>query len=166
MRNRCREVGAVALALSLAGCGIVGMGGGAGVDPTSGLVLAWSQAEHPDLMVGSASRPGPRTRLASTTVQRATALSELPPSVPASERAKVDAVDLTTHVLVFAVYSRCTETSRVARDGEVLRVVVERDEDTMCAWAPTQVDVWSVARQGLPTPVELLDQRGEPAPGG
>jgi hypothetical protein len=39
----------------------------------------------------------------------------------------------------------------------------ERDEDTYCGWAPLQVEVWSVDRTDLPTPVVVRDQRGDPA---
>ena len=68
-------------------------------------------------------------------------------------------------VLVVGVYSKCTEQTHVEMDGSSLRLVVERDAGSVGGWAPLTVDVWAVDREGLPSPVVLRDQRGDPAPG-
>lgn len=150
---------ASAAVLSTAACGVWS------AEPESRLVIGWSESTHRDLEGGGSDTPGMRTRLVAEDEQRRDFLDLLPSSVPAAERATVEAVDLTDEVLVIGVYNKCTETSHVTMDGDFLRFVVERDEGVDCGWAPVQIDVYAVDREGLPTPVMLRNEKGDPAPG-
>lgn len=152
----------VALLLTLAGCG-AGVGPFDQAEPQSSLVVTWSEADHADLKANDAAHPSLRTRLVDTAQAREKVLADLPASIPTTERARVESIDLTSQVIVLGVYGKCTETSHLEMDDAVLTFVVERDDDVNCAWAPTQVEVWSVAREGLSSPIRFHDQRGEPA---
>jgi len=150
-----RPAGLALAALLLAGCG------GAPADPTSSLVVAWSQGEHRDLVGGDPSVGARRTTLIQTTADRARFVAGLPASIPTQERDVVSAVDLATHVIVVGVYANCAARSHITREDEVVRFVVDRDLDTRCAWAPIEVEVWSVARDGMPEQILLRDERGD-----
>ncbi|GAA4108422.1 hypothetical protein GCM10022415_01030 [Knoellia locipacati] len=140
---------------SLAACGW------GGAEPASRLAAGWSQGNYRDLHEGP-DNPGLRTRLVNDEGQRRELLGLLPTAIPAAERAKVQSVDLAQEVIVVGVYPNCASTSHVTAQEGSLRLVVERDEGTMCTWAPTQVDVWAVSREGLSAPIVLRDQRGAP----
>lgn len=151
---------AIATILTLAGCGV---GPFAQTEPLSRRVVTWSQADHPDLKANDKVHPALRTHLVATTEDRDDLLSDLPASIPEDDRRQVEAIDLEAQVIVLGVYGKCTETSHLTLDEKFLRFVVERDVDVNCGWAPTQVEVWSVDRTDLPTPIMLRDQRGDPA---
>ena len=145
-------------ALGVASCGSEFLGSS---EPSSSLVISWSEGDHRDL--GRApGDPTLRTRLVDTGEERDEILSALPPSIPSSERSRIEGIDLARQVIVLGVYAKCTETSHLTLEEDALRFVVERDEDTYCGWAPLQVEVWSVDRTDLPTPVLVRDQRGDP----
>lgn len=156
----CTAATAAVTILTLGGCGA---GPFAKAEPQSSLVVRWSQADHRDLKANDSAHPGLRTHLVATTEDRDDVLSDLPASIPENDRRQVEEIDLGSQVIVIGVYGKCTETSHLTLDEKFLRFVVERDEDVNCGWAPTQVEVWSVDRTDLPTPIMLRDQRGDPA---
>ncbi|KGN35126.1 hypothetical protein N798_04255 [Knoellia flava TL1] len=157
---------AAAAASATAGCGAGVLPGLTGGDPTSRLVVTWSESTaHSRADRDEWGDAQLRTRLVADDAQRRELLASLPSVVGPDERAPVEAVDLDEEVLVVGVYNKCTEKSHVERDGSSLRLVIERDSDTNCGWAPRTVDVWAVEREGLPTPITLRDQEGVPVPG-
>ncbi|MEO7269750.1 MAG: hypothetical protein ABIW49_11150 [Knoellia sp.] len=146
-------------ALGLSACGSAIFGSS---EPASSLVISWSEGDHRDLRQAP-DHPRLSTRLLDTAEKRDEFLAALPASIPSAERSHVQAIDLASQIIVLGVYGKCSETSHLTLDGRVLRFVVERDEDVACAWAPMQVEVWSVARTNLPTPILVRDQKGDPA---
>ena len=153
----------VALGVVLSACGVAGIGS-SDPDPDATRLAAWSEATAID----QAQReewhdPQLRTRLVDTDEEREDAITTLPSSVPTAEVARVRAVGLDESVLVIAVFNRCTETSRLVLDDGALRLVIDRDEGSVCGWAPVQVEAWSASRANLPDPVVFRDQRGDPA---
>lgn len=157
---------AAAAVSATSGCGAGMLPGLPGDDPASRLVVTWSESTAHSRAVRDEWRDGQlHTRLVVDDTQRRDLLALLPSVVGPEERAPVEAVDLDEEVLVVGVYNKCTETSHIERDGSSLRLVIEREPDTNCGWAPLTVDVWAVEREGLPTPITLLDQEGRPAPG-
>lgn len=156
-----RAVVLVALGVVLSACGAAGIGSS---DPDATRLTAWSEATATDQTQREEWHdPQLRTRLVDTDEEREDAITALPSSVPTAEVARVRAVGLDESVLVIAVYAKCTETSRLVLDDGVLRLVIDRDEGSVCGWAPVQVEAWSVPRENLPDPVVFRDQRGEPA---
>jgi len=131
-------------------------------EPQVRKVIAWDQGKLADLgRAGPEGIPALHTQLLQTTAERARMLAQLPASVPATEKATVEAIDLTTHAIVVGVYHKCTEVGQVDVDAETLRFRVENPTPgTNCAWAPLQVELWSVDRSGLPTPIQFVNQQG------
>ncbi|KGN36840.1 hypothetical protein [Knoellia subterranea] len=145
-------------AVALAGCGVFGP-----TEPASELVVRWSENDHPELSPVGPTPPSLRTHLIDTSQKRDELLDHLPPSIPRAELSTIQRIDLGRYVIVLGSYGKCTETSHLELDDEVLTFVIERDEGVDCAVAPVQVEVWSLNREDLPTPIRFRDQRGNPA---
>jgi hypothetical protein len=117
-----------------------------GAEDVGSLVARWSQSDHEQLGEQYGDRPD---GLVGSDAERDELLAVLPDG---NESAAVRAVDLTDELLVVGSYHRCVEQSRVLVDGAEVWLdvyVAEEDQDTDCAQAPLQVEVWSVPRDEL-----------------
>jgi len=150
----------VALSVVVSSCGVAGIGAS---DPDATRLTSWSESTaHSRAERDEWHDPQLRTRLVDTDEEREETIATLPSSVPTTEVERVRAVGLDESVIVLAVFAKCDETSRLVLDGGILRLVIESG-DAKCAWAPVQVEAWSMPRENLPDPVGFRDQRGDPA---
>ncbi|QGG96587.1 hypothetical protein [Actinomarinicola tropica] len=137
-----RSILAVLVAgLPLGGCG--DDAGSAAPEVDARFVVGWSEADHDRGLLERVGQPD-------RTIETPAELDELLQSAaPELDVGALRDVDLDEVVIVVGSYPRCDQTSSVeVVDGELRFVVVEAEDPVECAWAPLQVDVWSVARDG------------------
>lgn len=125
--------------LALSGCSDDGT-----TEPQEGhaVVVTWSEADSQDVDLGDLV--GPDTVVIDTEADRDALLARTPDDLSTAE---LEAVDLTTHVVVAGGYHRCTQSSSIVRSSDAWTFVVDDgDPGVDCAWSPYTIDVWSVPR--------------------
>lgn len=73
-------------------------------------------------------------------------LASLPGEMREARAEEISRVDLDDSVLLVAVWPRCTEVGSVLDEGRgAVRFEIDDPEpNTVCAWSPTQVQVWDL----------------------
>lgn len=153
LRLRCAATTIVVL-FTLTGCALFEN------RPESQVITRWNSTDIPNLETDPTGQLQ-ETALLATAEERADFL-KLTPSVPQSERAEVEAIDLSSHVILVGSLDACGWiSSHIAlHDGE-LDYVVEFEEGVSCAVPAPVLEVWSVDRTDLPATITLRDQRGD-----
>lgn len=142
------------LALAVIGACLTGCGddGGGGTEAVGTLLTGWSEAyDDTDAVRRFEGEP----RLVSDQADLDAVVELASPELATDDIADAD---LDQVVLVLGAYPRCDESSTVelADDGATLRFIVTiPDNPVDCVWAPLQVDVWAVPRDGLADDVSL-----------